>query len=286
MRYFLHLILIFCLPVSALQANALRAVASDLFSPALREAMRNTLSAGGLTVNFSFDGSFAGWQAMQAGNADFGILVTSDELRAPEQFDRIVLAFQVAKIAVHESNPIASLSFAQLRDIFVGGGGTNNWRVLLTDPAWSNRPMTFGAYRGFDSMVLELFRATVIQGDSLRRAMRFGASVEELMPLFLQNANAIVILPAVADARNFRFVPVQGSGQSEAYSPTVDNVYFGDYLLRMPFYLVFSPDIDPARKQDLIRLFYSDAMIAAFEAANFMSIPQTERDALLQRFGN
>lgn len=263
------------------QTGTVRVGGSDLLSDQVKVALQESLRAEGLGAQVTFEGSLAGWTEVASGDLECAIVAYRNTLPIESELENFAVAFQVAKLAVHRSNPLESIGYDALIGLFSESGTLANWGSLVTDPTWTNRQVRLGAMRSLDSMALEIFNAEVIKGDGLKRGIFYADNVENLINQFVQNQAALILLPAVEEGSNFRFLSVRSAADSPAYSPGPDNVLFGDYTLRLPFHIVLGRDLEGEQRAAILRAIVSDRVMDAFVAAHFMPIPETERNALL-----
>jgi hypothetical protein len=266
----------------ALQPHASSIGGSDLFTAELQSAIHKAAQAHGIAADMTFDGSLIGWQKLSAGQLDCAIVAYNETLPTDNAVENFAIAFQVAKLAVHTSNPTQSISYANLVNAFRADRIIDSWRSLTDDPAWQNRQISLAAVRGGNSMALEIFNAEVVGDDNLKREIVFSTDATAITNLFVQNQALLAIVPAVTEGSNFRFLAVQRDPSAPPYSPGADNVLFGDYGLRLPFHVAFREGIDPELRSAWMQALLSDEVTAAMEAARFMPIPPTERNALLR----
>jgi hypothetical protein len=276
---FIFLSALMALPL--VQSHASSIGGSDLFPDELQSAIRQAALAHGIDADMDFAGSLIGWQKLTAGQLDCAIVAYNETLPTDNAIEHFAVAFQVAKLAVHTSNPTESISYANLISAFAADGIVDSWRSLTDDAAWQNRQISLAAVRGGNAMALEIFNAEVVGDDNLKREIVFSTDTTAITNLFVQNQAVLAIVPAVAEGSNFRFLAVQQDASAPAYSPGADNVLFGDYGLRLPFHVAFREGIDPELRSSWMRALLSDEVTAALEAARFMPIPPTERNALL-----
>jgi ABC-type phosphate transport system substrate-binding protein len=64
-----------------------------------------------------------------------------------------------------------------------------------------------------------------------------------------------------------------------AFSPTDDNVHYGDYPIRLAFYIVYN-ERDEALAQKVLRVLLNDDLAASLRDNNLFALPDTVRRKL------
>ncbi|MEX0326470.1 MAG: PstS family phosphate ABC transporter substrate-binding protein [Puniceicoccaceae bacterium] len=276
------LLLALVLPVLPLSSMTL--TGSDLLGPAIQAALQEQLNAAGLDAELAFGGSLLAMQELQEGTADAAILAVpgSDSSPGGRTFP---FGFQIVALAVHTTNPVTELTYGQLTSIFEQDGVLNNWSDLTAALEWRDRKISLWAVRSKSAITLEIFNAVVLQGSPLKDSVRYTVNdTEELQALIIENPSALVAVPAIPLTPSIRFLGVKGDESGQAYTPSEDNVLFGDYPLRLPFYLTVQDSLSEEDLGKLVRAIYSPEVTAALRSVNYMPVPETERQSLLAEF--
>ncbi|MGC9451232.1 MAG: PstS family phosphate ABC transporter substrate-binding protein [Oceanipulchritudo sp.] len=270
----------FCLGASGLSISG-----SDLLDAGIEDALRAELEAAGLEAALSFKGSLLGQKELEQGDADAAILAFPEDLPDSLPGRRFPFAFQMVAFAVHASNPVPDLTYAMLASLYGQSGVLESWSNLTAQPEWRDRKISLWASRREDAINLEIFNAVVLQGSPLKRAVRYSTGdAAQLISIVVEDASALVLVPAIPANAAVRFLAVKAEEEGRGYTPTPDNVFFGDYPLRLPFYLVVSDRLDEATLAKLLRAIYSPAVTGALQNAYYMPMPDTERRSILAQF--
>lgn len=272
------------LPVGA-SLHALVLTGSDLLSKDVRDAILTRLEAAGVDAVISFDGSLQGLRNLESGLVDASILALPETSDLQTSLRRFPLCYQIVACAVHQTNPLYEISYNDLVSLYEEKGLTDSWSSLVRDPSWANRKISLMAARRQNSIALELFNAKVLKGQRLKPAVRYvSGSDEALLASVVTDPAALVIMPAVELSGPVKYLAVKQTAEDQAYTPSIDNVFFGDYPLRLPFYLVVSDEMNEAAIGTLLEALYSETVTGAFESLNFLPVPEPEQRALLSRF--
>jgi ABC-type phosphate transport system substrate-binding protein len=94
---------------------------------------------------------------------------------------------------------------------------------------------------------------------------------------------ALVVVPAISLKSSGHLLAIKVDASGQAFTPSQDNVFYGDYPLRLPFHLVVSDSLDAATVVKLVQAIYSDTVTDALKNAYYMPVPASEREAILSQ---
>ncbi|MCC5841459.1 MAG: hypothetical protein JJT96_15195 [Opitutales bacterium] len=269
--------------VPVISATSPRVASSDLFEGFLGSALRLSTPEGTEVPEIRFMGSGPAIAALTAGEADVAIIALPDERMPAGDFAFGPLAYQVAVVVVHDSNPVQSIRLDQLREVFGEGGSIEEWGRVGGTGTWVSRRMNTYVLRRADVLALELFRAHAMSDRPLRATTRFRENTQGLLREISEDNAAIALVPTTRMGSRTRALFIARDAQSQPFSPSADNVMIGDYPLRLPFYVVYRRDLDAERRSQILRILYSDAMAQALEENDVLPLPNRERrDRLMQ----
>lgn len=269
------------LALTSLSAQPIRIVGSDLLAPVLAETFESFAGAEGAPeLDLAMDGSSDGRRDLDNGEADLAILAIPDDREKPEGYELAPLTFKTVLIVVNASNPVDALSLQELRRIYSvrGGAVMESWSELTDVPSWSTRNIDAYAIRQRSDLALELFSYAALDGARTRPSVLIRETPRELIETVSDNSAAIAVVPYLPLPERVKVLSIKDAeGSSElAYSPSRDNILFGDYPLRLPFYLVYRAE-DAVRLRPLLLALLSDETAAKLERSYFMAAPQSER---------
>jgi len=232
-----------------------------------------------------FNGSLLGLRDLVNGEAGAGLLAIRDGEELPEGLRAYPVAFQVVTLAVHTEAPVRELSYRQLREIFEEDSDLVNWSGLTDEPAWRDRKISLLASRRDNSVAIELFNAQAMMSSRFRSSIRFESiPPEALIRRIAEDASIMVLLPVHKLEPPARLLSIKRGEADQAYTPSPDNIFFGDYPLRLPFSLLAAEDIDPAVLSALVHSVLSPEVTAALQRQYLVTLPEQERRDLLNRF--
>lgn len=256
---------------------------SDLVGGAMGEEIREALTDAGLTARCSFEGSLQAEEDLATGQADLAIVAVRDisTEEFPGEVARYPFAFQIAAVGVHPDNPLQEISYGQLAAIFRENETLDDWAALTEAPAWQDRKIFRIVTRMSDTMTFELFNALVLKGERVQGQIRIMDDRDEIADLVIQNPPSMVILPWNDDVPQWRYLAVKEEDAVRGYTPSNDNIFFGDYGLRLPFVVVVTERVHADQLKALLEVLYSERVTQFVRNAHFIPVPNTERESLL-----
>jgi len=191
---------------------------------------------------------------------------------SPEEKDHFVEKFGYAPaqlrvavdcvaIFVNKDNPIESLTIEQLEQIFsVAGPEKLTWGdVGVTQDGWKDRPITITG-RNSASGTYKYFKKYACGGNDFKPTVQENPGSSGVVNAISRDPLAIGYSGIGYRTPDVKIVPLAFEQGEEAFSPTVDYAYSGDYPLARFLYLYMNIDkretIDPLR-EEFIRLIFS-----------------------------
>lgn len=260
-----------------LHAKPLRVAGSDLLRAPLQESLEAEARKLGVEAKLEFSGSGPALAGL-AEKPDLLLLALPDET-VPAGYVGFPLAFQVVAVAVHDSNPTGEISMDQLESLYGEGGAQTieQWGQIKEEGSWSNRQIVSSAIRQRDNLALEVFKALVLQGRPMKSSITFWESPEALFREVNQNPVVISLSPTTAAPSGVKILAVSKGKAERAFGPTPENVLFGDYPLRLAFYLLRPSGSVSGEQAALMRHLLSDAVAARLSEHLLMPLPAGER---------
>lgn len=256
---------------------------TDLFSEAIVERINESLMLEGHEVELQFEGSLAAREALDAGRAQAVLLALPDPSeRFPASLSRYPVCSQIAALVVHESNPIRQLGIADIAGMFAMSGTLLNWGQLTDDPSWQDRKIALYKADSAAALAEELFSAMALNHEDTKASLRStSADPVAIAAIVSDDPSAIVLVDSLSVGKPARYLAVAPEPGRQGYSPTPDNIFFGDYALRLPFELLVTPALPEPVLKSLLSALYSSAIDEALRSSGFIPIPNAERDSIL-----
>jgi ABC-type phosphate transport system substrate-binding protein len=258
---------------------------SDLFGERVRQVLQAELAAAGVAAEIRFDGSLLGLRDLEAGTVDVGLLAITDARSAEVNLRKYPVAYQIVTFLVHTTNPVMELSYADLYNLYQENGTISDWSALTTDSRWSDRKVSLRASRRENRITLELFNELVLEGAPLKQAVRYTAGGNAaLLAAVTEDPTALVLAPGLRVSPPVKALAVKRATGDRGFTPSQDNVFFGDYPLRLPFYLVVGEAVAPETVGALLRVLYGDAVTQALAEVDYLPVPEQEQRSILFPF--
>ncbi|MBF5046205.1 MULTISPECIES: phosphate ABC transporter substrate-binding protein [Myxococcaceae] len=197
---------------------------SDTVLPPLSESF---VRRGGVPLTYDgYVGSSAGFAAAMKGQVMLSgvarALKSSEKAQHPYY---VIIGYDALAIFVHPDNPVASLSRAQLKELFTGKA--RSWKDVGGADVPVERVTTKLAT---GSGTADFFREKVLEGAAFAPAHEI-ADVREMVAYVAAHPRAIAFGSLSVPPQGVRAVQVEG------VAPTADSVRTADYLLSRPLVL-------------------------------------------------
>ena len=267
------------LVASAVAQDTLRIVGSDLLGSVVQPLLKNAAQERGWAVEFDFQGSLLAERALKSGGADMALLALPRENPPKGEFLVLPLAFEVTRVVVNEANPIQELNVEQLRTLFSASSSAGKeltWGALGGKGSWEARQINLHAVRQRDHLNLELFRSIVLGPREMSIKVRYWTSSDEMIAAIAEDNSALGLLPVEENHPQVRSLFLALNENSQAYNANAQSVFYGDYPLRLTFYLVANRS-KGERLAEVARFLFSDAAADVLKAAGYQPVPSTER---------
>jgi len=267
--------------LASAQAEEIRIAASDLLADYIEAPLTAYGDANDLTFDIDSIGSLPALDRLRSDEVDLAIIAVPEGSEVPrEEFSVYPFAYDAAVVVVNESNPIDEISLAHLGGIFGSNEefNFNTWGDLRLS-GWGSRnikPLTGTSEK---SIALELFKYTVFKGGSMKAsvAMVKDAEIEDLLR---SDAASIAILSRMPEKSSVKVLMVSDGNCAPAFGPSDDNVHYGDYPIRLAFYIIYDSR-DEAKLRPVIRELLNDAVAENLRDNNLIALPDTVRRKLL-----
>jgi ABC-type phosphate transport system substrate-binding protein len=266
---------------ASLQAEEIRIAASDLLADYIKAPLEARGSEIDTTYVVESIGSLPALDRLRSDEIDLAIIAVPEGNEVPrDEFGIYPFAYDAAVIAVNESNPIDEISLAHLGGIFGSNEefNFNTWGELGLS-GWGSRNIKPLAGTSDDSIALELFKYTVFKGVDMKPNVAM-VKENEIEDLLRSDAASIAILSKMPTKSNIKVLMVSSGQGAPAFGPSDDNVHYGDYPIRLSFYLVYN-NRDEAKLREVVRKLLDDEVASSLRKNNLFALPDTVRRKLL-----
>ena len=271
---------------SLVGAETIRLTGSDLLEEALRPNLVQFAKQNDLDLAFDLRGSRLGMEALQAGKADLGLLVFTEQDPKPgPEFSSATIGYLTSVVVVPADLSLTQISFPQLAGIFGANELSNfkRWSEVGALGTWAPRTISPMALRRSAGLSLDLFRYNVLKTPDLRPTVALLDTPDEIYARLKGEEGGIAILPAAPTAGSKLKVLLVSKGVRAgdvAYPPTSENLHTGDYPLRLPVQLVFRKG-EAAKIGRVAKHLLADETIPVLQAAGVVSLPVQARNQLV-----
>lgn len=281
MNFFPRILLLPLLLISTLQAQEIRIAASDLLATVIETPLDAYAADREVEIDIDSIGSLPALDQLQANEIDLAVIAIPEGEEIPRQeFSVYPFAYDVAVVVVNENNPINEISLAQLGGIFGNEEefNYNSWGDMGLS-GWGSRNIKPFSGTADDSIALELFKYSVFKRGSMRSGVAM-VNASEIEGLLNTDAASIGILSRMPNNQNLKVLMVSPDENSPAFGPTSENVHFGDYPIRLSFYIVYNQR-DQERLKPVIGQLLGDEVASGLKDNNLIALPETVRRKLL-----
>ncbi|MEM6499582.1 MAG: substrate-binding domain-containing protein, partial [Pseudomonadota bacterium] len=276
---FNHLLLFFALIHTC--AGEIRIAVSDLLAGYVTPPLKAYAQSENVDLDIESIGSLPALDRLRSDEIDLAVIAVPENQEVPrDEFNIYPFAYDVAVVAVNDSNPLDEITMSRLGGIFGGNEefNFNTWGDLGLS-GWGSRNIKPLVGTEQDSIALELFRYAVFSGSSLKSsvAMVLPREVEDLLAA---DSASIAILSRLPDSDDVKVLMISSEENAPAFGPTKENIHYGDYPIRLSFYIAFDPR-DQSKLKGITRALLGDEIAENLSQNGLFSLPDTVRRRLL-----
>ena len=269
--------------IAAAQAEEIRIAVSDLLEEYIGEPLHVYGSENDTTLVIDSIGSLPALDRLRSDEIDLAIVAIPEGDEVPHnEFNIYPFAYDVAVLVVNDSNPIDEISVAQLGGIFGSDEelNLNNWGEFGLS-GWGSRDIKAFVGTNDKSIALELFKHSIFKAGGMKPSVSM-AKETEIENLIGSDAASIAIISRMPENSNIKTLMLSSDSDTyaPAFGPTEDNVYYGDYPIRLAFYLVYNLR-DDFKLRPIIRELLNDEVATILRANDFIALPDTVRRKFL-----
>jgi ABC-type phosphate transport system substrate-binding protein len=272
--------------IATAQAEEIRIAASDLLAEHIKAPLKAYGAENDATFVVDSIGSLPALDRLRSDEIDLAIIAVPEGDQVPrDEFSIYAFAYDAAVLVVNQSNPIDEISVASLGGIFGSNEelNLNTWGELGLS-GWGNRSIKAIAGTSDESIALELFKYSIFKGGVMKPRVSMVKDTE-IEDLLRSDAASIAILSRMPENRQIKVLMVSSGGDTyaPAFGPTDDNVHYGDYPIRLAFYIVYNLR-DDSKLRPVIRELLDDEVAASLRANHLIALPDTVRRNILIEF--
>jgi ABC-type phosphate transport system substrate-binding protein len=265
---------------TALSEESMRFAISDLLADTVTASLEELSETEELGLSIRSMGSLPALERLRTGNIDLAIMAFPKGSEIPRsEFSIYPFAYAASIVAVNENNPLDEISLSRLAGIFGTSEEYNftTWGDIGLS-GWGSRKIKPLSGHTEGSIALELFKHSVLVEGSLKPSVDIVLE-EEVIDLLDKDPALISVLSRIPEESSAKILLLASDDNSPAYGPTDDNIHFGDYPIRLTFYIV-GPKSESSQLGQILRFMWSDEMSEQLTEEGFFALPETVRRKL------
>lgn len=273
-------------------AQEIRMAYSDLISNDLQEFLykyTTTLdkdsNADIITLSANKYGSLPMIEDFLSDRLDICVIASPEGTDFPllddDKLVKIPFGYKSSVVVVNKENPISEITVDQLATIFSPSSKTSNllsWRDLGLF-SFSTNSIKAYAVKEENGISSDLFRSSVLSENFFNSSVTFDLE-ENVKRLIIQDTAAVGVFPNIPKNPILKVLFVAQDDESIAYGPSIENLYYSDYFIRLPFYIVYKLS-DSDRLFTLISALLSDSVADILDNNDFFPLPKIIREKLI-----
>ncbi len=278
---FIPALFVLTISLPAEDRPVLRVGGSDLLGTAFQEILGDFAQEFDIDVQVSLRGTYAARAGMDEGRLDLAILAAPAGADSHfDGFESHALAYQTVVFAINSANPLNELTLPQVSAVFGAQevSSFTRWGDLGLAGELRPRSIDLHSIAAGSSIAVDLFRHQVLRTPRLRASVTYHRTSNEVIGALAESTATIGLLPqAPPPGRPVRVLALAREDGGIAFGPSRENVHTGDYPIRLPVYLVFSPENREALR-DLLLYLTRERVAEAIEASGLVPLPASARN--------
>jgi ABC-type phosphate transport system substrate-binding protein len=265
-------------------SEQIRMSASDLLADAVESRITAYSEAKELDLKFESLGSLPARQKLLDDEIDLAILAIPDDQNPFDaSFSKHPIAYDVSIIAVNQDNPYGEITLESLSAIF-GSSESKDFKFWsdLGLRGWGSRNIKAIASASGKSICIELFKYTALQQSSFKSTVDT-IDLSEAQKILSNDVTSIGLLSRVLEDKDIKTLMVSMEEGRPAYGPSEDNVHYGDYPLRLPFYVVYK-NANASKVKPILSLLFGKEFSEMLKESYYFALPDTVRSQYLFEF--
>lgn len=272
----IRLSLLYLTACVAAQAGEFQVAVSDLIGDPVLATIQKLAEESSIDVDVVSVGSLPAMDALLSDEISLAIVAAPEGVALPnlsdDVFDTVTIAYSSAILAVSVANPIEEISLQDLRGIF--GADTESsleiWDELEVS-SLTGRSIKPLVVQSEQNVSTELFCHTVLEGSALKLSVNQVVH-QEVEEMLTDNIASIAVVAHLPDNPGIKTLMLSINLESPAFDPTNENVFYGDYPIRLPFKIVYKKD-NQSELAAMISMLLSNAVAEIFMENHFFVPP-------------
>ena len=264
-----------CLAAPQADADALRARVSDIAQAPVRDIFR----ASPINVELAVENGTMAMESVRAGKADLAVVAIPVGESLPQDLDCAPFAFEVATVVVNDINPLKKTDLTTLAAaLSASTQDDGKWALFGMKDAWADRNILIYLPDSSFGITLPLLRSQTLRHDAIRENAVYMTQRDSADVFIREQSSSLMVIRGINIPQNAHALElaIDKGKDSFAYPPSESSVFYGDYPLRLPFYIVTRKDgAKPAANVKAFLL--SDAVAEKLAAAGYIPVLKSER---------
>ena len=185
----------------------------------------------------------------------------------------------MAILVVNPGNPLKEVSLDDLKTALAASAGACKWSVLKSDISWADRNVVFYLPSPSQGITLQMVLSRTLRDKPIRDGAIYMAAKDKPDAILREQADCLMLLRGIRVPESGHALQIsEKSGKdSFSYAPTESSVFYGDYPLRLSFYIVTKKDAS-GDVRSAVAFLLSDDAAAKLEADGYVAVPKSERN--------
>jgi hypothetical protein len=229
----------------------------------------------------ALDNSTGAIESVRSGESALAVVAIPDGTKLPDDLNCAPFAFDVAMIVVNNINPLQQTDLHTLSLVLSATAQNGDkWSAFGLTDIWANKNILVFLPDSSNGITLQLLRSQTVGNDKLRGGFIYLTGKENADVLVREQSECLMVVRGLDVPQSGRALQISVKSGADAftYPPSESSVFYGDYPLRLPFYIVTKKDA-PESVAKLETLLMSDDAAAKLSKAGYVPVPKTERNS-------
>ena len=257
---------------------------SDLLPETFEVALNEFSETSTLSIKSSKRGSLPMLEEFLSDYLDLCILAMPEGVGMPifdqSEFSKFPFGYKAVVVVANVDNPVSELSVEQLRRIFSAQEEFNikSWRDIGLF-GYSVSSIKSFSLQEENGITGDLFKYTALEGNGFRSSVKI-VDMETLLSSVSSDISAIGLLPKKIDDPSIKEIYISKDEDSIGYGVSPSNIYYGDYPLSLPFYILYK-ERDTENLLPLLDFLMESSVATLLDEGDFYSVPKNVRENLM-----
>lgn len=274
--------LLFSFCFGGVAQDNLKIVGSDLVGDLLADRLVEISNSADFAISLKMNGSLLGKIKMQEGLADVALIVESmdDAVEVPDGMVKIPVGFWGIYWVVSKDNPIAGTTIDVLREVVEGAlrGEAISWQLFEEEDVGQRDGLIFMSSNLLKRDAAYPIFLKYFLGNKPRSDLgSLGSRMESFNGL---SESSLVLLSHFPDDSEVKLLAIATDSNAPGFTPSAENMYYGDYPLSTSFYLLVN-NVEDERVRAFVAEFLSEKTMDLLKESGLIPAPENVRKQAL-----